>query len=140
MLAALEQGALPDFLAPPQREFFTLLCAHLQEGLFADPAYGGNRDKRGWRFLGHPGIWFENTADENLATAPVTKGGRIQSLADAGYALGGDTREPVALPGYDPQRGAQPPSGPVDVVLVGLALPVRSHPRCSVRPACAWSA
>ena len=35
LLAALEQGALPDFLAPPQREFFTLLCAHLQEGLFA---------------------------------------------------------------------------------------------------------
>ena len=87
MLAALEQGALPDFLAPPQREFFTLLRAHLQEGLFADPAYGGNRDKLGWRFLGHPGVWFENTAEENLATEPVTKGGVIQSLADVGYAL-----------------------------------------------------
>src|SRR3954470_10013120 len=76
LLAELEQGTLPDFLAPPQRAFFTLLCAHLQEGLFADPAYGGNRDKRGWRFLGHPGIWFENTPEENLATEPVTKGGR----------------------------------------------------------------
>src|SRR5215211_840525 len=44
VLAELEQGRLPDFVAPPQPEFFAMLCAHLQEGLFADPAYGGNRD------------------------------------------------------------------------------------------------
>ncbi|HRC75606.1 MAG TPA: gluconate 2-dehydrogenase subunit 3 family protein, partial [Kouleothrix sp.] len=120
LLAALEQGALPDFSAPPQRAFFALLCAHLQEGLFADPAYGGNRDKLGWRFLGHPGIWFENTAEENLATEPALKGGIIQSLADVGYTLGGAAREPTAIPGYDPQRGAQPPAGPADVVLIGV--------------------
>jgi gluconate 2-dehydrogenase alpha chain len=120
LLAALEQGLLPDFLAPPQPEFFRLLCAHLQEGLFADPAYGGNRDKLGWRFLGHPGVWFENTAEENLAAEPVTKGGQVQSLADLGYTLAGAPREPVAIPGYDPQRGALPPAGPADVVLVGV--------------------
>jgi gluconate 2-dehydrogenase alpha chain len=120
LLAELEQGWLPDFLAPPQREFFSLLCAHLQEGLFADPAYGGNRDKLGWRFLGHPGVWFENTADENLATEPVVKGGIIQSLADVGYTLASEPRAPVTIPGYDPQRGAQPPGGPADVVVVGV--------------------
>jgi gluconate 2-dehydrogenase alpha chain len=120
LLAELEQGALPDILVPPQREFFALLCAHLQEGLFADPAYGGNRDKRGWRFLGHPGIWFENTAEENLATEPATKGGIIQSLADVGYTLGDGAREPIPVAGYEPQQGAQPPSGPADVVLVGV--------------------
>jgi gluconate 2-dehydrogenase alpha chain len=120
LLAALERGSLPDFLAPPQRQFFSLLCAHLQEGLFADPAYGGNRDKLGWRFLGHPGVWFENTAEENLATEPVTKGGIIQSLADVGYALDSRERQPIAIPGYDPQHGAQSPDGPADVVLVGV--------------------
>ena len=36
--------------------------------------HGGNRDKLGWRFLGHPGFWPSNTAEENLATEPVTKG------------------------------------------------------------------
>jgi gluconate 2-dehydrogenase alpha chain len=120
LIADMEQGTLDGFLAPPQRDFFDMLRLHLQEGLFADPAYGGNRDKQGWKFLGHPGVWFENTAEENLATEPVTKGGVIQSLADVGYALDGGPREPVDIPGYDPQRGAAPPGGPADVVLVGV--------------------
>src|SRR5919199_148487 len=120
LISELEAGTLPDFRVPSQRDFLQMLRLHLQEGLFADPAYGGNRDKQGWRFLGHPGFWFENSAEENLATEPVTKGGIIQSLADVGYALDGGPREPVEIPGYDPQRGAEPPSGPVDVVLVGV--------------------
>jgi gluconate 2-dehydrogenase alpha chain len=120
LLADVERGALPGFVAPPQAEFFAMLRAHLQEGLFADPAYGGNRDKLGWKFLGHTGIWFENGAEENLAAEPVTKGGVIQSLADVGYTLDGGPREPTTITGYDPQRGALPPAGAADVVLVGV--------------------
>src|SRR5919112_778663 len=45
LLADLERGVLPDFRIPPQRDFFEMLRAHLQEGLFADPAHGGNREK-----------------------------------------------------------------------------------------------
>ena len=120
LLADLERGALTDFRVPSQQEFFELLRAHLQEGLFADPAHGGNRDKLGWRLLGHPGFWPSNTAEENLATEPVTKGGVIRSLADAGYALDPGPREPVEVPGYDPQRGAEPPAPEADVVLVGV--------------------
>jgi gluconate 2-dehydrogenase alpha chain len=120
LLSEMEWDALPDFLVPSQRGFFETLRAHLQEGLFADPAYGGNRGKLGWKFLGHPGIWFENSAEENLATEPVTKGGVTRSLADVGYSLDGGPREPVEVPGYDPQRGAEPPGGPADVVLVGV--------------------
>ncbi len=120
LLSGLEVGTLPDFRVPSQCDFFQMLRAHLQEGLFADPAYGGNRDKQGWRFLGHPGVWFENSAEENLATEPVTKDGVIQSLADVGYSLDGGPREPVDIPGYDPQRGGESPRGPADVVLVGV--------------------
>jgi gluconate 2-dehydrogenase alpha chain len=120
LIAELERCELPDFRVPPQRDFFEMLRAHLQEGLFADPTYGGNRDKLGWKFLGHPGFWPENSAEENLATEPVTKDGRIQSLRDVGYSLDGGPREPEEIPGYDPQRGAEPPAGPADVVLVGL--------------------
>ncbi len=120
LLVDLERGVLPNFRVPPQREFFEMVRAHLQEGLFADPAYGGNRDKQGWKFLGHPGIWFENSAEENLATEPVTKGGVVQSLEDVGYCLDGAPREPMEIPGYTPQKSVEPPSGPADVVLVGV--------------------
>lgn len=120
LIAALEAGTLAELRSPPPRELFAMLRAHLQEGLFADPAHGGNRGKLGWKFLGHTGVWFENTAEENLAAAPVTKGGEIRSLADVGFALGGGPREPTNIPGYDPQRGGEPPGGPADVVLVGV--------------------
>src|SRR5215217_8938031 len=70
LVAELEQSVLPDFRIPPQRDFFEMLRARLQEGLFADPAHGGNRDKLGWKLLGHPGIWLENSAEENLSEEP----------------------------------------------------------------------
>src|ERR687894_883099 len=120
LLVDLERGALPDFRIPPQRAFFEMLRAHLQEGLFADPAHGGNRDKLGWKLLGHPGIWLENSAEENLSEEPATKGGTIQSLEDVGYSLDGAPSKPVDIPGYDPQMGAEPPSGVADIVLVGM--------------------
>jgi gluconate 2-dehydrogenase alpha chain len=122
LLSELERGELPDLMVPSQRAFFDLLRAHLQEGLFADPVHGGNRDKLGWKLLGHPGFWPANTAEENLATEPVTKGGVIQSLEDVADLLQGadGPREPVELAGYDPQRGALPPAGEADVVLVGV--------------------
>jgi|GEM_PF-393634 4-hydroxy-tetrahydrodipicolinate synthase len=34
--------------------FFTYLVAHVREGLFSDPSYGGNREKLGWKLLGYP--------------------------------------------------------------------------------------
>lgn len=119
VLTRLEQGELEDWIAPAQGEFFQLLRSHLQEGLFGDPAYGGNRDKQGWQFLGHPGVWLENSAEENLSSTPVTKGGRIQSLADVADELARRSQEPP-IPGFDPHRGAAPPADDVDVVLVGV--------------------
>ncbi len=123
LITQLEQGVLPDFHIPPQQRFFALLRAHLQEGLFADPLYGGNREKLGWQVLGHPGVWLENSAEENLTSAPVTKGGVIQSLADIDLSAGRrgfSQRQAQPLPGYDPQAGAKAPTDEVDVILVGL--------------------
>lgn len=119
LLTALERADIPAWIAPAQFEFFELMRVHLQEGLFSDPAYGGNRDKLGWRVLGHPGIWLENTAEENLTAEPVTKGGLIQSLADVSEALEVSHEEPF-IPGFDPARGAAEPAEDVDVVLVGV--------------------
>ena len=124
LLSDLEQGELPDFHAPPQQVFFALLRAHLQEGLFADPIYGGNRDKLGWRALGHPGVWLENSAAENLQAEPVTKGGVIQSLADVRAELASPQVDAAASPAeyehFDPDAGAKSPAGPCDVVMVGV--------------------
>ena len=120
VLADLEAQRLPGFVVPEQWRFWDLLRAHVQEGVFADPSYGGNRDCAGWRVIGHPGVWLENSAEENLSAEPVTKGGRTQCLADVLGALRADTSPDPELPNYDPQRSVEPPTGPVDIVLVGV--------------------
>jgi gluconate 2-dehydrogenase alpha chain len=133
LISDLEHGALPNFHIPPQREFFWMLREHAREGLFSDPAHGGNRDKLGWKVIGHPGVWLEHSAEENLKAEAVTKGGEVRSLEDAGFSLSDAAQEPDEIPGYDPQKGAEPPSGPADVVLVGvgavgaLIAPILAH-------------
>ena len=115
LIAAVEQGSAPNFRAVEGKNFFELARSHLQEGLFGDPIYGGNRNKAGWRFLGHPGVWLENSAEENLSEKPVDKGGEIRSLAD--FKPSRDEKR--AVPGYDPHRGTAAPVAEVDVLLVG---------------------
>src|SRR5438046_9174283 len=41
---------------PPARVFFATLYQNVMEGLFADPIYGGNRNKAGWKLSGFPGV------------------------------------------------------------------------------------
>ena len=36
--------------------FFKVLLQNTKEGFFADPVYGGNRDKIGWKLVGFPGV------------------------------------------------------------------------------------
>jgi gluconate 2-dehydrogenase gamma chain len=38
------------------KQFFEMLYASAMEGFFADPIYGGNRDKVSWRMVGYPGL------------------------------------------------------------------------------------
>ncbi len=54
-LKAMEQGKadFPDFNAKP---FFEALYQSAMEGFFADPIYGGNRNKASWRMVGYPGL------------------------------------------------------------------------------------
>ena len=48
----------------PGREFFALLYQNVMEGMFADPIYGGNKDKIGWKMIGFPGVFANNA--ENI--------------------------------------------------------------------------
>ncbi len=55
VLQALEQGKV-DLPSVSSRLFFDLLLRNTEEGYFADPMYGGNRGKVGWKLLGFPGV------------------------------------------------------------------------------------
>jgi gluconate 2-dehydrogenase gamma chain len=55
VLKALEKGAV-DLASVSSRVFFDLLWRNTEEGFFADPMYGGNRGKAGWKLLGFPGV------------------------------------------------------------------------------------
>jgi len=55
LIAAMERGELAGFEDISSAQFFDLLHANVQEGLFGDPRHGGNRDLLGWRWIGLPG-------------------------------------------------------------------------------------
>ena len=55
LLKALEGGKI-DLPSVSAKLFFGLLWRNTEEGFFADPLYGGNRDKIGWKLVGFPGV------------------------------------------------------------------------------------
>ena len=55
VLKLLEQDKV-ELPSLSSKLFFTLLWRNTEEGYFADPMYGGNRDKVGWKLLGFPGV------------------------------------------------------------------------------------
>ena len=55
VLTDLQSGGIALELVPA-RLFFNMLWANTQEGFFADPMYGGNRGKIGWKLVGFPGV------------------------------------------------------------------------------------
>jgi len=64
-----------------QAAFFALLLANTQEGFFADPIYGGNRDMVGWKLVGFPGVRYDfrdvmEKPNQAYALPPVGMQGR----------------------------------------------------------------
>ncbi|WP_295696513.1 gluconate 2-dehydrogenase subunit 3 family protein [Lapillicoccus sp.] len=47
---ALQQASVEISLS-----FLALLALHTRQGFYADPIYGGNRDRMGWKAIGFPG-------------------------------------------------------------------------------------
>ena len=54
-LKALESGK-PEFAGFSSAMFFDQLLTITMEGFFADPIYGGNKDKVAWKMIGFPGL------------------------------------------------------------------------------------
>jgi gluconate 2-dehydrogenase gamma chain len=62
VLKDLEGGRI-ELQSVSAKLFFGLLLRNTMEGFFADPLYGGNRDKIGWRLVGFPGVPPSNYND-----------------------------------------------------------------------------
>lgn len=54
VLHGLEKGDI-DLANAPAKDFFKMLLQNTNEGFFADPIYGGNRNFAGWKLVGFPG-------------------------------------------------------------------------------------
>jgi gluconate 2-dehydrogenase gamma chain len=54
-LKAMESGKA-EFSGLSSSQFFDALLQITMEGFFADPIYGGNRDKAAWKMVGYPGL------------------------------------------------------------------------------------
>lgn len=53
LLRLIERGELAPFGRIGAAAFFALVHGNVVEGLFADPAHGGNRDGAVWAWIGH---------------------------------------------------------------------------------------
>jgi len=71
ILTAMEAGTL-QLPGIPSKVFFSLLWQNTQEGFFADPVYGGNRDMVGWKMIGFPGARYDYRDWIDKHNQPVT--------------------------------------------------------------------
>ena len=75
VLSELESGTFA-LASVPGKIFFETLRTNVIEGLFSDPAYGGNRSMKAWSMIGFPGVqldWtegFEQWRDRRVDLAP----------------------------------------------------------------------
>jgi gluconate 2-dehydrogenase gamma chain len=57
-LSKLEKSSI-DLNGVPSNVFFAFLWQYTLEGFFADPIYGGNKDKMAWKMIGFPGAYTD---------------------------------------------------------------------------------
>jgi gluconate 2-dehydrogenase gamma chain len=56
VIDAWSNGQIDSFEGFRGEDFFKMVRDNVSEGLFSDPAYGGNREMIGWRRIGYPGV------------------------------------------------------------------------------------
>lgn len=80
VLQGLEAGSV-HLAGVDGKQFFDTLRKDVQDGFFADPIYGGNRDMCAWRMIGFPGARYDyrdwvSRHNERYPLPPVSIGGR----------------------------------------------------------------
>ena len=81
ILTGLEDGSL-ELEGVESKTFFEQLLQDVQQGFFADPIYGGNRDMCAWKMIGFPGARYDyrdwvSRHNERYPHPPVSIGGSI---------------------------------------------------------------
>ncbi len=80
LLHGVESGTL-TFEGLDGKKFFHDLVTDVQQGFFADPIYGGNRDMCAWKMIGYPGARYDyrdwvGRHNEPYPHPPVSLAGR----------------------------------------------------------------
>jgi gluconate 2-dehydrogenase gamma chain len=81
LLRAMEADQATGFDLPSASAFFLTIRGHVIEGVFSDPAHGGNHNCIGWKLIGYPGTQYEYTAEEMRPGADLSQK-PIMTLAD----------------------------------------------------------
>lgn len=89
ILLSVEADALAQPDALRAGTFFETVLRHAQEGMFGDPAHGGNRGAAGWDLLGYPDarrVWTaaEQALDVVVVPLPLPRRGALPPHADTG--------------------------------------------------------
>jgi gluconate 2-dehydrogenase gamma chain len=102
VLHGLEEGtlALEDATA---RLFFGLLWQNTREGFFADPVYGGNLGKVGWKLVGFPGVAAAYTEHVERHGVPY----RVEPVSIADLRSGRVGTDAHGHPRHDPEGGGK---------------------------------
>ncbi|HJU48273.1 MAG TPA: gluconate 2-dehydrogenase subunit 3 family protein [Gaiellaceae bacterium] len=95
ILGLLENDKIESFRKPGGQAFFSMLQDDANEGMFADPIYGGNRDFAGWKLIGYPGAQRAYTPAE-LKDGPLER--TIQGLREMQAMHPGRVQSHVILP------------------------------------------
>lgn len=78
--------------------FFAVLRRHTAEGMFSDPAYGGNRDMVGWQLIGYPGAqraYTEHDVRTEASPRDPQSLAQLHAFSPGEYS-GGETVLPVS--------------------------------------------
>jgi gluconate 2-dehydrogenase gamma chain len=102
VLNGLEEGTLA-LEAAPARLFFGLLWQNTREGFFADPVYGGNRGKVGWKLVGFPGVAAAYTEQVEKHGVPY----RVEPVSIADLRSGRVATDAHGHPRHDNKRGEE---------------------------------
>lgn len=100
VITAMVEGTATGFEPLSPKAFFQVVRRYTGEGMFSDPAYGGNRNLVGWKLLGYPGAQRAYSPDEVREPGSGLRR-PIWSLAEmphfhAGLPAGGNAILPVS--------------------------------------------
>jgi gluconate 2-dehydrogenase gamma chain len=84
----LEKDQVPGYGNSAEDEsgaeaFFTMVWAHTVEGMFSDPAYGGNLGGSGWKLIGFPGAQY-GYDEQDMRYGADLSGKEMMTLEDIG--------------------------------------------------------